>query len=51
MENNTSILQVILVQVSAVGIYLGNINTILTFVSLSLAISFTCYKFYKEFKK
>ena len=35
---------------SALGITLANINPILTCLSLVLAISYTAYKFWKEFR-
>jgi len=43
--------QVILANFSALGVMMADINTILTTVSLSLAILFTAYKTYLEFHK
>ena len=43
--------QVIAVQLAAFGITLSNINQALTSVSICMAIVYTGYKFYKEFKQ
>ena len=43
--------QVLLANGGGIGIGLAGVNDILTFVSISLAILFTIYKFYKLSKK
>ena len=40
-------IQVIMANGSGIGISLSNINELLTFASLSLAIIFTIYKYFK----
>ena len=40
-------LQVIVANTTGIGISLSNINELLTLVSLSLAIVFTIYKYFK----
>jgi len=44
---NIDTAQILTANGGAIGVSLANINDILTFVSLSLAIVFTIYKFYK----
>ena len=43
--------QVMLANMGGIGVSLSGVNDILTFVSISLAIIFTLYKFYKLSKK
>ena len=43
--------QVILANGGGIGISLAGVNDLLTFISISLAIIFTIYKFYKLSKK
>lgn len=45
------ILQVVFVNSAAFWIYLANVNAVLTFVSLLLAISYTVYRFLKDSKR
>jgi len=40
-------IQVVVANTTGIGISLSNINEILTFISLSIAILFTVYKYYK----
>ena len=42
---------VIVVNLAAAGFYLSGINEGLTFLSLCLAISYTAYRFYKDYTK
>ena len=39
--------QIVTANAGAIGVSLANVNDILTFLSLSLAIAFTISKFYK----
>jgi len=39
--------QIITANAGAIGVSLSNVNDLLTFCSLSLAIIFTIYKYYK----
>ena len=43
--------QVMLANMGGIGVSLSGVNDILTFCSISLAIIFTIYKFYKLSKK
>jgi len=40
-------IQVVVANTTGIGISLSNMNEILTFISLSIAILFTVYKYYK----
>ena len=40
-------MQILTANAGAIGVSLANVNDILTFLSLSLAIAFTIYKFQK----
>lgn len=40
-------IQVVVANTTGIGISLSNINELLTLVSLSLAIAFTIYKYFK----
>jgi hypothetical protein len=41
-------LQIITANVSAIGISLANVNDLLTFISLALAICYTIWKYTKD---
>ena len=45
------LISVLGVNITAVIVYLSGINTVLTFISLIFAISYTTYRFYKDFTK
>ena len=44
-------IQVVVANTTGIGISLSNINELLTLISLSLAIVFTIYKYFKIKKK
>tara|TARA_R100000963_G_scaffold35074_1_gene31693 strand:+ start:4182 stop:4340 length:159 start_codon:yes stop_codon:yes gene_type:complete len=45
--NMKDTIQVMVANTTGIGISLSNINELLTLISLSLAIAFTIYKYYK----
>ena len=45
--NMNDTIQVMVANTTGIGISLSNINELLTLISLSLAIAFTIYKYYK----
>lgn len=47
MKGVNDTIQVVIANTAGIGISLSNMNEILTFVSLSIAIVFTIYKYFK----
>jgi hypothetical protein len=43
--------QVLSVNAAAFWVFMSNANILLTFLSVAAALSFTVYKFYKDYKR